>query len=73
MVNVQSILVLRNIYKGNIYSSDNPKGGEDMGFGYGCGGYEGGGYGYDGGYGGSSFVLIVVLFILLIIVLSSWC
>jgi uncharacterized protein (TIGR01732 family) len=67
MVNVQTILVLRNIYKGNIFSSDNPKGGEDMGFGYGCGGY-----GY-GGYGGSSFVLIVVLFILLIIVLSSWC
>jgi uncharacterized protein (TIGR01732 family) len=67
MVNVQAILVLRNIYKGNIYSSDNPKGGEDMGFGYGCGGY-----GYGGGYNGSSFVLIVVLFILLIIVLSSW-
>jgi uncharacterized protein (TIGR01732 family) len=67
MVNVQSILVFRNIYKENIVSDD-PKGGEDMGFGYGCGGY-----GYGGGYNGSSFVLIVVLFILLIIVLSSWC
>jgi uncharacterized protein (TIGR01732 family) len=67
MVNVQSILVFRNIYKKNIYS-DHPKGGENMGFGFGCGGY-----GYGGGYNGSSFVLIVVLFILLIIVLSSWC
>ncbi|MBM7655560.1 MULTISPECIES: YjcZ family sporulation protein [Neobacillus] len=36
-----------------------------MGFGYGCG-Y--GGFGYGGFYGGSTFVLIVVLFILLIIV-----
>ncbi|WP_264803983.1 YjcZ family sporulation protein [Cytobacillus sp. NCCP-133] len=32
-----------------------------MGFGF-CG------YGYDGGYGGNTFVLIVVLFILLIFI-----
>jgi uncharacterized protein (TIGR01732 family) len=37
--------------------------------GYGCGGYEGG-RGYN--YGGSTFVLIVVLFILLIIVGKSF-
>lgn len=39
------------------------------GCGYGYGGYPG--YGY-GNYGGSTFVLIVVLFILLIIVGASW-
>jgi uncharacterized protein (TIGR01732 family) len=39
---------------------------KNMGFGY------GGGYGYGGGFfGGSTFVLIVVLFILLIIVGTS--
>jgi uncharacterized protein (TIGR01732 family) len=37
--------------------------------GYGCGGYDGG-RGYN--YGGSTFVLIVVLFILLIIVGKSF-
>jgi len=44
--------------------------------GYGFGGFGGcgyGGYGYGGGYGGgSTFVLIVVLFILLIIVGASF-
>jgi uncharacterized protein (TIGR01732 family) len=42
---------------------------------YGWGGGPWGGYGYGGyGYGrGSSFVLIVVLFILLIIVGATWC
>ncbi|MED1488575.1 MULTISPECIES: YjcZ family sporulation protein [Bacillus] len=43
-----------------------------MGWSHGCG-Y--GGYGYDGGYSGglgSTFVLIVVLFILLIIVGTSF-
>jgi len=42
--------------------------------GYGCGGYSygGGGHGYSGGHG-STFVLIVVLFILLIIVGASFC
>ncbi|WP_146552353.1 YjcZ family sporulation protein [Rummeliibacillus sp. SL167] len=42
--------------------------------GYGCGypsGGYGGGYG-GGGYGGSTFILIVVLFILLIIVGTSF-
>jgi uncharacterized protein (TIGR01732 family) len=43
---------------------------------YGCGyGPSYGGYGYDGVgvFGGSTFVLIVVLFILLIIVGASFC
>ena len=40
-------------------------------YGYG-GGFSGGGYGYGSG-AGSSFVLIVVLFILLIIVGASFC
>lgn len=37
--------------------------------GYGCGGFDGG---RDNNYGGSTFVLIVVLFILLIIVGKSF-
>nr|WP_081954703.1 YjcZ family sporulation protein [Neobacillus niacini] len=49
-----------------------------MGFGWGGCGFDGGfgcgGFGFDGGFNrGSSFVLIVVLFILLIIVGASFC
>lgn len=49
-----------------MYGGCNPYGG---GFGGGCGGYEP----EKASYGGSTFVLIVVLFILLIIVGRSFC